>query len=151
LATSHPHFGKMDKHAAAAAANELNTQFYAGLNGIEFLEIAPELAVATMEVRSNLCQPMGVLHGGALTTLADTCCALNAIANVGDPEKQQVLTTELKIHFLGNVGVGAGKVRAEARPIQVGRRLMVIECRIFSEAGKQLAFMTCTQMVVTSA
>ena len=134
----------MDKFAAAEAANLLNKNFFPGLVGLKFLEIDPELTVAELEVKPELTQPVGVLHGGVLTTLADTACAVSALANLPDPTLH-VLTTELKINFLSNIG--QGKVRAEARPVQVGRRLMVIECRIFSDTGKLLSLMICSQMV----
>ncbi|HEX2914091.1 MAG TPA: PaaI family thioesterase [Chloroflexia bacterium] len=137
-------FRTLDKLSAAEAANSINAQYFPGLLGIHFLEISAEAATAEMEVRPDLLQPVGVLHGGALTTLADTTCALVALANLAEPHKEHILTSELKIHFLGNVG--AGKIRAEARPVQVGRRLQVIECRIFSDTGKLLCLMTCTQI-----
>ncbi len=138
-------FHRLDKFAAAQEINRLNVDYFPGLVGLQFVEVAPELVIAEMAARPNLRQPVGVLHGGALTTLADTACALSALANLPDPTTQHILTTELKIHFLGNVS--EGKVRAEARPLQVGKRLMVIECKIYSDTGKMLCFMTCTQIV----
>lgn len=138
-------FPSLDKLAAADAVNQLNTGFFPGMLGVKFLEVAPELTVAVMQARPELRQPVGVLHGGALTTLADTACAVVALVNLPDPMTQHILTSELKIHFLGNVG--EGQVRAEAKPVQVGKRLMVIECRIFSESQKLLCLMTCTQII----
>lgn len=138
-------FPSLDKLAAAEAVNQLNREFFPGMLGVKFLEVAPELTVAVMQARPELRQPVGVLHGGALTTLADTACAVAALVNLPDPMTQHILTSELKIHFLGNVG--EGQVRAEAKPVQVGKRLMVIECRIFSESQKLLCLMTCTQII----
>ena len=56
-------------------------------------------------------------------------------------------TIESKTNFLGSAPVGA-TVTAEALPVHIGRRSSVWQTRITNEAGKLLALVTQTQLVL---
>ena len=81
-------------------------------------------AAAADEVRGSLawtedrCTAGGVLHGGALMTLADTVGALCAFLNL--PDGAGTSTIESKTNFVR--AVRSGSVRATARPLHVGRQ-----------------------------
>lgn len=79
--------------------------------------------MAEIDHRPELCTAGGVLHGGILMTLADTCGAACAFLNL--PEGAGTSTIESKTNFLR--GVRSGTVRAASRPVHVGRTTIVVE------------------------
>jgi len=129
---------------ALARLHELKLPF-AELIGIEFTEAAPELVVARMVVREEFCTRPAVLHGGAIMAFADTLGAAATILNL--PPGAGTTTIESKTNFLAPAPVG-GKVIGETTPVHRGRRTMVWQTRIATEAGRAVALVTQTQMVL---
>jgi 1,4-dihydroxy-2-naphthoyl-CoA hydrolase len=83
-----------------------------------------------------------VMHGGALMTLADTCAAACAFVNL--PNGAIGTTTiESKTNFLRAVREGA--VTATARPLHLGRTLVVLETELATEDGSLAAKVSQTQ------
>ncbi len=82
----------------------------------------------------------GIVHGGALATLAD-CAMGSALASTLDDEAP--LTVEAKINFLepGQEGV----IVAEAEVKRKGSRFTVLEADVYQkESGDHIAFATAT-------
>jgi 1,4-dihydroxy-2-naphthoyl-CoA hydrolase len=120
---------------------------FAKLLGIRFLSATAECVTAEMKVRDVLCTRPAVLHGGAMMALADTLGGCATSLNLRDGAS--TTTLESKTNFLAPATVGT-TVRAECVAIHRGRRTMVWQTRITSEAGKLLAIVTQTQMVLQS-
>jgi 1,4-dihydroxy-2-naphthoyl-CoA hydrolase len=120
---------------------------FATLLGIRFLSATAECVTAEMKVRDDLCTRPAVLHGGAMMALADTLGGCATSLNLRDGAS--TTTLESKTNFLAPAAVGT-TVRAECVAIHRGRRTMVWQTRITSEAGKLLATVTQTQMVLQS-
>jgi uncharacterized protein (TIGR00369 family) len=118
---------------------------FAELLGIELVSAAPDKIVATMRVRDELCTRPAMLHGGAIMAFADTLGALGTVANL--PEGAGTTTIESKTNFIGAAPLGA-QLTGEATPIHRGRRTMIWQTRITTEAGKLVALVTQTQMVL---
>lgn len=63
-----------------AVIEEIDAAYFNGLVGITFLEQSPDRSIAKFELREQLYQPFGFLHGGATLTLleavASRCAAL---------------------------------------------------------------------------
>ena len=97
-------------------------------------------------VRSDLCNPVKGLHGGAAMALADTLGAMGASMNL--PAGAAGTTTlESKTNFIGVAREGETVV-AVCTPLHIGRRTSIWQTRITSEAGKTVALVTQTQMVL---
>ncbi len=120
---------------------------FAKLLGIRFLSATAECVTAEMKVREDMCTRPAVLHGGALMALADTLGGCATSLNLRDGAS--TTTLESKTNFLAPAAVGT-TVRAECVAIHRGRRTMVWQTRVTSEAGKLLAIVTQTQMVLQS-
>ena len=120
---------------------------FAKLLGIRFLSATAECVTAEMKVRDDLCTRPAVLHGGAMMALADTLGGCATSLNLRDGAS--ITTLESKTNFLAPAIVGT-TVRAECVAIHRGRRTMVWQTRVTSEAGKLLAIVTQTQMVLQS-
>ncbi|MFA5912672.1 MAG: PaaI family thioesterase [Burkholderiales bacterium] len=89
---------------------------------------------AALEVRPELLNPNGVVHGGALFSMADTVmgAALHTTLEPGE----FCATVEIKMHFLQPVS--KGRIRCSTRVVQRGRRLAVLESHL-SVGRKQVA------------
>lgn len=119
---------------------------FAGVLGIEIVSATKERIEARMLVRPDMCNPMKGLHGGAAMSLADTLGAMGASMNL--PEGASGTTTlESKTNFIGGAREGE-TVTAVCTPIHIGRRTSIWQTKITSEAGKSVALVTQTQMVL---
>lgn len=119
---------------------------FAGVLGLEIVSATKERIEARMLVRPDLCNPVGTLHGGAAMSLADTLGAMGASMNL--PEGANGTTTlESKTNFIGPAK-SAETVIAVCTPVHVGRRTSIWQTRITTEAGKTVALVTQTQMVL---
>jgi uncharacterized protein (TIGR00369 family) len=118
---------------------------FAALLGICFLSASKDRVTAELLVREELCTRPAVLHGGAIMAFADTLGAAATILNL--PEGAGTTTIESKTNFLAPAPLGT-RVIGEATPVHRGRRTMVWQTRIATEAGKVVALVTQTQMVL---
>ena len=117
------------------------------LMGIKFTDVTPEKVVAQLEVRKDLCTIGENLHGGAIMAFADTLGATAAILNM--PEGSRTTTIESKTNFIGGAPVGT-RVVGESVPVHKGRTTVVCQTTIRSEAGKLVALVTQTQLVIAA-
>ena len=115
------------------------------LLGIEFTAAAPELVVAEMTVRDDLCTRPAVLHGGAIMAFADTLGAAGTFLNL--PEGAGTTTIESKTNFIAAAPLGT-RIKGEAIPLHRGRRTMVWQTRVTTAEGKLVAVVTQTQLVL---
>ena len=112
--------------------------------GIEYIEASKQKVVAELAVRAGVTTIGGAMHGGALMALADQVGAMGAFINL--PQGALTTTLESKTNFFA--AARAGKVRAEATPIHIGRTTMVWQTRITDENGKLISQTIQTQMVL---
>lgn len=119
---------------------------FAGLMGIEVVSATKERIEARLLVRPDLCNPLKGLHGGAAMSLADTLGAMGASLNLPDGANGTT-TLESKTNFIGAAREGE-IVLAVCTPLHIGRRTSIWQTKITSEAGKTVALVTQTQMVL---
>jgi len=92
-----------------------------------------------------VCTVGNSLHGGAIMAFADTLGAVGTILNM--PAGHRTTTIESKTNFISGAPLGS-KVTGESTPLHRGRTTQVWQTRITSEAGKLVAIVTQTQMVI---
>jgi acyl-CoA thioesterase len=114
---------------------KFETNYFPGLLGIEIDSIEPSRARLSVEVRQELLQLQGVMHGGAIASLIDTAVAF-AIISVSGPQ-DRFTTVEMKVNYLS--AIREGRVVADARLIRDGRRIIVAECDVFDSQGRLAA------------
>src|SRR5581483_1526999 len=129
----------------AALFQERLAPAFPGLLGIRFNEVGPERVTASLEVRPDMSNGDGVLHGGALMAFADTLGGVATLVNL--PKGARTTTIESKTNFLGAVPFGA-RITGECTPFHRGKTTMVWQTLIRSEAGKLCAVVIQTQMVI---
>ena len=115
------------------------------LMGLEFTDVKPEKVVARLAVRKDLCTVGNSLHGGAIMAFADTLGAAAAILNM--PAGSRTTTIESKTNFIGGATLGS-RVLGESVPVHKGRTTVVCQTTVRSEAGKLVALVTQTQLVI---
>jgi uncharacterized protein (TIGR00369 family) len=108
---------------------------YARFLGLQLGEMGEGQVSIHLEVRDELRQNQGVVHGGAVASLIDTASAFAVLTQIDVEER--VTTTDLTIHYLRPAV--AGRLIATARTIRGGRRLFVLNVDVHDEAGALLA------------
>jgi len=115
---------------------------FAVLLGIELLEARPELVRGRLAWSAERCTAGGLMHGGAVMALADTCGGACAFLNL--PEGAiGTATIESKTNFLRAVREGA--VTSQTRPLHAGRTLIVLETELAGDDGSLAAKVIQTQ------
>ena len=113
--------------------------------GIRTVSASKDEMVLALEWRPEITQPAGLLHGGAIMTLADTAGGALSYANL--PEGATGTSTiESKTNFLS--AVQSGTVTATARVLKAGRSVVVIETEVTDDTGRLVAKVTQTQIVL---
>ena len=118
---------------------------FADLLGITYTSATKDRVLAEMTVRPELCTNPAILHGGAIMAFADTLGAAATVLNLADG--LGTTTLESKTNFLAPAPLNT-KIIGETTPIHRGRRTMVWTTKISNEAGRPLAVVTQTQMVL---
>lgn len=108
---------------------------YARFLGIELDEVSNGTATLALNIRKELTQNHGVVHGGAIASLIDSATAF-AIISLLEP-KEKVTTVDLTISFLRPLT--DGRVTAVARVVRAGRRLFVVSADVKDSDGKLAA------------
>jgi 1,4-dihydroxy-2-naphthoyl-CoA hydrolase len=112
--------------------------------GMELVSATPEEVVGRLAWRQELCTTSGALHGGALMSLADNlggvCAYLNLPAGAG------TATISSSTNFLR--GVREGTVTATARPLRVGRTVIVVQTELRDDGGRLITQTTQAQAVI---
>jgi uncharacterized protein (TIGR00369 family) len=98
-----------------------------------------------MEVTPRFCNPMGSLQGGIATTALDDAAATAVIIRAG--RRVGVPTIEFKVSFFGPAKVGE-TVWFEGRVLKMGRTVSFAEADMRDAAGKLLARMSTSVVVV---
>ena len=102
--------------------------------GMELLEVRRDYARMRLPFRIQVTQPQGIMHGGAIATLIDTC-VVPAIAAVYD-ERVRMVTLNLDINYLGAV-VDEAAV-AEGWVSKRGRSIVYCQAEVRAESTGEL-------------
>jgi uncharacterized protein (TIGR00369 family) len=86
----------------------------------------------------------GVVHGGALASIADASVAA-ALATLIDPAREVIATVEMKINYMAPVR--GGEIVCEGKILQKGRSVAVGEASVYDGDGRLLAKAMATFLV----
>lgn len=82
--------------------------------GTEWLDDDPEHARVRLPMRDELRQPVGLLHGGVMSTLVESICS-RATALVVVPDGMAAMGQSISMSFLRPITEGHAEVRAKVR------------------------------------
>jgi len=114
----------------------IDTAPFEDLLGMTIESVGEGAAVLSLPFVVRLAQGGGLLHGGALTALADTAVAMAIKSRL--PAGTVFATTELTTRFLAPVS--AGRVVAYARVRGPEGRNFFGEARVVAEDGREVAY-----------
>lgn len=103
--------------------------------GMRLVDIRPGEATIKIEMRDDLRQPHGVLHGGVTASLIDTAMAFAIITRLAPGEK--ATTIDLTVHYLRPHVEGTFTCTASV--IRAGKRIITVSADVVNAEGKQIA------------
>jgi uncharacterized protein (TIGR00369 family) len=109
---------------------------FAELVGVEWLDDDPDHARARVEVRGDLLQPLGLMHGGVFSTLVESVCSRSTALAVLDGGMAAMGQT-INVNFIRPILEGAAEVRARAR--HRGRTTWVWEAEVVDDEKRVCA------------
>ena len=110
----------------------LNDDKFALHAGIELLEVKSGTAKVRMEIKQFHLNGVGLVHGGALFTLADF-----AFAAAANSHEEVAVAINASISYLK--GIKTGTLYAEAEEISNSRKISVYTIKVTDEAGRLIA------------
>ncbi|MGI9478072.1 MAG: PaaI family thioesterase [Hyphomicrobiaceae bacterium] len=116
-------FEPRDATYRARIESSFAQQAFLDFMGAELRRVAPGAVDIALPFKCALAQQHGHVHGGAITSIADTAAGYAAMT-LSSPGVG-VLTTELKVNFLRPAGPGV--LCAAARVIKPGRTLNIVQ------------------------
>lgn len=133
----------MTGHKTRALDKMPPTSAFSSLLGIEVTTCTPEEVICEMVVTDAMTNRNGVLHGGALMTLADTAAGTSAFINSAEDITNS--TVEAKTNFIRPIKVG-DKISARSVPVHVGRTTVILLVTLTRGDGKVVGTTTQTHM-----
>ena len=118
---------------------------FAALLGVEVVSSTKDEVHGRIAWRPDLCTVGGVLHGGALMSLADSTGAACAQLNL-PPGAAGTTTIESKTNFLR--AVTRGHLHARSRPLHAGRTTVVVTTELRDDDDRLVGVVTQTQAVL---
>lgn len=132
--------------SAMADTDFLAMMPFAATLGIEINSASKTKVIGTLEWAEERTTAGGILHGGALMTLADSVGAVCAFLNL--PKGAGTSTVSSSTVFLG--AVRSGKLTATARPLHVGRSTIAVATELRDDEDKLIAQVTQSQAVLSA-
>ncbi|HUJ75819.1 MAG TPA: PaaI family thioesterase [bacterium] len=127
-------FAREQKASLMEKHRQVNAYF--NLLALRLVDLEPGYCKLELPFRKEITHGGGVVQGGILTTLADSCIAHATMAALVD-EAKYATTIELKINFIRPAH--AVLFTAEAWLVHLGRRTAVGEAEIKDERGRLIA------------
>jgi len=112
--------------------------------GMELVAAGRGRASLKLRVGRRFHNPMGTVHGGVMTDLADAAMGIAVMTTLRDGES--FTTLELKMNFLRPVF--DDELRAEAKVLHRGRTVALVESVLKNGKGKDVARGLATQMIL---
>jgi 1,4-dihydroxy-2-naphthoyl-CoA hydrolase len=112
--------------------------------GIRVVTAGKHKVVGELDADDRHVNGAGIVHGGAYMALADEIGGHAASLHLAPGTR--TTTIESKTNFFR--ASTPGRLTAEAVPLHVGRRTIVVETTIFGPDGKRAARITETQLVL---
>jgi uncharacterized protein (TIGR00369 family) len=103
------------------------------LLGTEWLSDDPDNARVRIQMRDDLRQPVGLLHGGVMSSLVESVCSRATALAVLD-NGMMAMGQSISVSFIRPVTAGAAEVHARAR--HRGRTGWVWDAEVLNDDGK---------------
>ena len=122
----------------------VNASPYYQLLGMEVVTMKKGESTLQMVFKKELTHPFGMMHGGAIASLADSAVAM-ALATLVDPN-DRITTIEFKVNFVAPVD--EGKLTARAKILHRGGKTAVGDVDVLNEKGHLIAKVIATYSIM---
>jgi uncharacterized protein (TIGR00369 family) len=122
---------------------ELGSRLFWGHLGFRLEEWSDRSVTVSADIRPELLNLGGLLHGGVHASLIDTAIGMLIMIARGE---ENIVTTNLNMHYLASRS--EGRVLATAEIIHQSRKSITAQGFVRSEDGERLAFGTATFRIV---
>lgn len=112
--------------------------------GVQLDSASAEEVVGRLPWSPGLCTAGGMMHGGAILTLADSVGAVCAYLNLPSGASTSTVSSSTSLVR----AVRSGHARAVARPLHVGRSFIAVVVEVSDEQGRLVAQVTQHQAVL---
>ena len=113
--------------------------------GFDLTEVEEGRVVFAATPNEDAYNPLGNVHGGYIATLLDS--ALGCAVHTTLKPRRGYTTLELKINYLRAMSASTGRIEAEGRVVQTGRRAAFAEGKVTDAKGRIYATATTTCLV----
>ena len=117
---------------------------FAVATGVELDRVAPDEVAGHLSWAPGRCTAGGLMHGGALMTLADSVGAVCAFLNLPPGASTSTVASSTALMR----GVRSGSAHAVARPRHAGRSFITVVVDVTDDEGRPVAHVTQTQAVL---
>lgn len=115
--------------------------------GIRFIPTDDEFAVAEMPICASTKQYIGILHGGASLTLAETIAGVGSLHLIGYDENYAVCGTEVSGSHVA-MSATEGVVRGKAKLVHAGKSTHVWTVDVVGEDGRVISVERVTNRII---
>ena len=113
---------------------------------IEYTGMTEDTLTARMPVTPAHTQPLGLLHGGATVSLAETVGSAASHIFLDDPHTYVAVGQEIAANHVRSAR--NGYVHATAEFLHKGRRSHVLQIRVVDDQGALISFVKMTNAIV---
>ena len=115
--------------------------------GIRFIPTDDEFAVAEMRICASTKQYIGILHGGASLTLAETIAGVGSLHLIGYDENYAVCGTEVSGSHVA-MSATEGVVLGKAKLVHAGKSTHVWTVDVVGEDGRVISVERVTNRII---
>ncbi|MGP3533337.1 PaaI family thioesterase [Microbacterium sp. RD1] len=127
-------------------SGELPPPPVAEMVGFDMVEVGDGTAVFSLEPAEYHYNPLGTVHGGVLSTLADT--ALGCAVHTRLPAGTGYTSLDLVVKFTRAATVDSGTLTCTGRVVTLGRRAATAEATIVDASARVVAHAVSTLMIL---
>ncbi len=121
---------------------------YPRLLNMRFTAVSDGTATFEMPVSTELYNPNGVVHGGAIASLADSAMGFAVYSTLAAGEN--FTTAEIHVNFLRPATVESGTLHSTGRVIHRGRQVAVAQAEVVDGQGEVIATASSTNLVLAT-
>jgi 2-hydroxymuconate-semialdehyde hydrolase len=119
---------------------------YVRLLDMRLTAVSDGSATFEMPAKSDLYNPNNVVHGGAISSLADSAMGIAVYSTLAAGEA--FTTAELHVNFLRPVTVDSGMLRSTGRVVHRGQQIAVAEAEVLDGQNQLVARASSTNVIL---
>lgn len=136
----------IDANISLEDINKFNKGCMVSHIGIEYTEVGEDFLCGKMPVDERTKQPLGLLHGGANVTLAETLGSMAAQLCL-DQSKEYAVGLDINANHLK--AAKSGHVYGKALAIHIGKKTHVWEIKITNDEDQLVCISRLTMAIIT--